>query len=245
MVDEGNSFVKIAAYQGGKWLLFDTGEELSVAFLEDFLTKVDAASEKTERPKLIFSSVRRDISAQTALLSRYFDVLLFDHQTAIPIVNLYETPETLGKDRLAAAVGAAALFPETDILIVDAGTCITYDLIDRHRNYRGGGIMPGFSMNLRALHTFTGNLPFLTLKLAPDLCGRNTSEAILAGSVNAVLLGLDAIIDRFRQAYPDLKTITCGGDSILLHDNLKNDTFAEPKLALYGLKKILDFNEDT
>ncbi|MDR0364663.1 MAG: type III pantothenate kinase [Bacteroidales bacterium] len=245
IVDEGNSLVKMAAYQGENWLFFNSSEMFSDTFLINFLNKIEAKNDRSEKPKLIFSSVRKDVTSQLQLLSLYFHVLHFTHQTDIPIVNLYETPETLGKDRLAAVIGAAGIFPQKNSLVIDAGTCITYDFIDREQKYLGGGVMPGLLMNLKALHTFTDNLPLISLGLASSLCGKNTTEAILAGSVNAIVLGLDAVIDQFRQMYPALKVILCGGDAKLLHNNLKNDTFAELKLVLYGLKQILDFNEDS
>jgi type III pantothenate kinase len=150
----------------------------------------------------------------------------------------------LGLDRLASIVGAAALFEKSNVLVIDAGTCITYDFIDAQKNYHGGGIMPGLQMKLQALHNFTGNLPLVSLGKAEKLCGCNTEEAILAGSVNVTLLGLDSLIAYFKQQYTNLKTVICGGNTKMIQNSLKSDTFAEPKLVLYGLKQILDFNED-
>ncbi|MCL2041242.1 MAG: type III pantothenate kinase [Bacteroidales bacterium] len=197
-----------------------------------------------EKPKAIFLSTRKKEAQSYEQLSRFFDVKIFDHHTPVPVNNLYETPGTLGVDRLAAVVGATALFEKSDVLVIDAGTCITYDFVDAKKNYHGGGIMPGLQMKLQALHNFTGNLPLVSLGTAEKLCGRNTEEAILAGAINVTLLGLDALIACFKQQYAGLKTVLCGGNTKIVQNSLKNDTFAEPKLVLYGLKQILDFNED-
>ena len=269
VIDEGNSSVKIAAYRGDEWFFFDQKEQLSDDFFQssgllryarndgkwDFshsLTSNEGCARNDDIPvkaedrcKSIFISTRKNAEQSQKLLSRFFDVMFFDHHTPLPINNLYETPATLGLDRLASVVGAAALFEKSDILVIDAGTCITYDFIDARKNYHGGGIMPGLQMKLQALHNFTGNLPLVSLDTAEKLCGRNTEEAILAGAINVTLLGLDALITCFKQQHTGLKTVLCGGNAEMMQKSLKNDTFAEPKLTLYGLKQILDFNEDS
>jgi len=241
VIDDGNSSMKIAAYQGDEWLFFDRSEHLSNDFLQQCVRNFP--TQKTS--KAIFISTRKKDNERLKLLFHFFDLMIFSHQTPVPINNFYETPATLGLDRLASVVGAVALFEKNNILVIDAGTCITYDFIDTQKNYHGGGIMPGLQMKLQSLHNFTGNLPLVSLGTAEKLCGSNTEEAILAGTINVTLLGLDALIESFKQQYTDLKTVLCGGHTKIVQSLLKNDTFAEPKLVLYGLKQILDFNEDT
>ena len=241
VIDEGNSFVKIAAYQGEKWLFFDQNKHLSADFLAQSIQRCPVQ----KKPKAIFISTRKKEEQKIKQLSHFFEITPFSHTTPVPINNLYETPDTLGLDRLSSIVGAAALFEKNNVLVIDAGTCITYDFIDAQKNYHGGGIMPGLQMKLQALHTFTGKLPLISLNTAKKLCGRNTEEAILAGAINVTLLGLDALIACFKEQYTDMKTVLCGGNTTMIQNLLKNDTFAEPKLVLYGLKQILDFNEDT
>ena len=241
VIDEGNSFVKIAAYKGDEWLFFDQKEHLS----DDFLAQCVAFCPDRKKPKAIFISTRKNDTQKQKQLSRFFEILFLSHHTPIPICNLYETPATLGLDRLASVVGASFLFEKSDVLVFDAGTCITYDFVDAQKNYHGGGIMPGLQMKLQSLNTFTETLPLLSLNTAKKLCGRNTEEAILAGSINVTLLGLDALIASFKEQFANLKTVICGGNTEIVRSSLKNDTFAEPKLVLYGLKQILDFNEDS
>ncbi len=105
--------------------------------------------------------------------------------------------------------------------------------------------MPGLEMKLQSLHNFTGKLPLVSLDVSKNLCGRNTIDAILAGTINVTLMGLDALITYFKHQFPSVKIILCGGNSKLVRDTLKNNTFAEPKLVLHGLKQILNFNEDS
>ena len=241
VIDEGNSFIKIAAYKGDEWLFFAQKE----ALCDDFLAQCVAVCPDRKKPKAIFISTRKNDEQKQKQLSRFFELLFLSHHTPVPINNLYETPATLGLDRLASIVGASSLFEKSNVLVIDAGTCITYDFIDAQKNYHGGGIMPGLNMKLQSLHTFTGNLPLLSLDTAEKLCGRNTEEAILAGTINVTLLGLDSLIAYFKQQFTDLKTVICGGNTKIIESSLKNDTFAEPKLVLYGLKQILDFNEDS
>ncbi|MCL2511645.1 MAG: type III pantothenate kinase [Bacteroidales bacterium] len=240
VIDAGNSLVKIAAYRGDEWIFFDQKEHLS----DDFLTQCTASCSVRGKAKAIFISTRKHEVQVIEQLSRFFDLLPLTHRTPVPVCNLYETPDTLGLDRLASIVGASALFEKSNVLVIDAGSCITYDFIDARKNYHGGGIMPGLQMKLQSLHTFTGNLPLVSLNTAEKLCGRNTEEAILAGTVNVTLLGLDSLIAYFKEQFSDLKTVICGGNTKTVQSSLKNDTFAEPKLVLYGLKQILDFNED-
>ena len=206
VIDEGNSLTKIAAYRGNEWLFFDQQERLS----DDFLQQCIQNCPTQEKPKAIFISTRKNGIQNNEHLSHYFDILFLSHQTPVPINNLYETPATLGLDRLSAIVGASSLFKKSDVLVIDAGTCITYDFVDAQKNYHGGGIMPGLQMKLQSLHNFTGNLPLVSLGTAEKLCGRNTEEAILAGAINVTLLGLDTLITCFKQQYADLKAVLCG-----------------------------------
>jgi type III pantothenate kinase len=244
IIDEGNTFIKVAAYEGEEWLFFDQCSKLSDDFLEHLFSEIHI-ERKQEKPKAIYASTRSEDVLTATLLSQFFDILQLNSETSVPIKNLYQTPESLGVDRLAAVIGASALFKNQDLLVIDAGTCITYDFINAKKYYFGGGIMPGFQMKLQALHTFTGKLPLINVKAINKLFGSTTIEAMQVGTVDATILGLDAIIEQFKQKFPSLKIILCGGDSRLLQDMLKNHTFAEPKLVLHGLKKILDFNEDS
>jgi type III pantothenate kinase len=162
------------------------------------------------------------------------------HKTPLPITNLYQTPETLGKDRLAAVLGAAHLFPQTDCLVIDAGTCITYDFLDAEGNYRGGLITPGLAMKFKAMHTFTSRLPFLEQPaFVPEISGKTTAQAMQSGVYNGTLSEAEGIIKRYEKQAQNLHIILCGGDAAFFETNLKGRIFAIPELVLLGLNSLL------
>jgi type III pantothenate kinase len=163
--------------------------------------------------------------------------------TNIPVTNFYKTPDTLGKDRLAGIVAAHSLYVKENVLVIDAGTCITYDLITTKGEYYGGSISPGLNMRFKALHTFTEKLPLVSLLNFEELIGTDTNTSILSGVINGLIAETDAIIERYKELYSALKIIICGGDAQFLVDRLKNSIFAVPELVLIGLNEILDYNE--
>lgn len=167
-------------------------------------------------------------------------ILELTHQTKLPITNLYETPETLGKDRLAAVLGAFYLFPKTNCLIIDAGTCITYDFLDAEGNYHGGSISPGIQMKFRALHTFTQRLPLVEGETTlPELTGKNTLAAIKSGVLQGTLAEAQGIQEQYAKRAKSLVTVVCGGDAGFFESNLKGCIFAVPELVLIGLNTII------
>jgi len=157
----------------------------------------------------------------------------------MPFKNLYESPKTVGVDRLALAAGALFKFPNESVLIVDAGTCMTFDFIDANATYHGGAISPGLQMRLKALNTYTEMLPLVDLEPPKDLIGRNTKESILSGVVNGMLKELDGIIDAYKLRYPEMKVILTGGDLAFFDKKLKNSIFADADTLLKGLYFIL------
>lgn len=166
--------------------------------------------------------------------------VVLTHETKLPIKNLYKTPETLGKDRLAAVLGAAFLYPETDCLVIDAGTCITYDFLDARKNYHGGLITPGLQMKFRAMHTFTSRLPLLEQEsFVPALSGKTTAQALQSGVYNGTLAEAEGIIKRYENQAENLVTLLCGGDAAFFETNLKGRIFAIPELVLIGLNSLL------
>ncbi|PSR55606.1 type III pantothenate kinase [Adhaeribacter arboris] len=192
---------------------------------------------------------------QHAIISsvRYLEQVLFSvpgkivwlsPTVPVPITNNYGTPETLGMDRLAAVIGANFLYPNQDCLIIDAGTCITFDFIDRHASYYGGSISPGLDMKFKALHTFTGKLPLVEQaeKFKVPLVGRNTIECLKSGVLNGSLAEVTGIITDYKQQSPDLIIIVCGGDAPFFEKNIKAPIFVVPDLVLIGLNRILNYN---
>jgi type III pantothenate kinase len=172
-------------------------------------------------------------------------VLRFDSRTPVPVRNSYLTPETLGQDRLAAAVGGGMMYPDDAVLVIEAGTCIKYELVVR-REYLGGIISPGITMMAKALHTFTGKLPLV--QPDPDLdiplAGNTTTTALLCGIQHVAIAAMEGIIERFISQYPDLKIVIGGGDMNYFDKRLKYSIFAARNIVALGLNEILDFNEN-
>ncbi|MFO7978939.1 MAG: type III pantothenate kinase [Bacteroidales bacterium] len=236
VIDIGNSLVKTALFEGDRMLLKSTAPVLSAQAIEDLLggRKVDAA---------IVSSVRGDNGHQQVLSGFSFPWIIMNSSTAVPVNNLYQSPETLGLDRLAAAIGAKGFFPENNVLVICAGTCLTFDFINQRNEYLGGSISPGLEMRLKALNHYTGRLPLEAPVVQPvPLTGRNTREAILSGVMHGMMAEIDGLINQYRHLQPDLEVVFSGGDVIFFDKKLKNRIFAIENIVLHGLNKILKHN---
>lgn len=226
----------MAIFENEEMADFQVAESFDFQLYDRVLSQstIDAAiiSSVTDIPE----DLMRFLSGRVSL------VLLLDHQTMIPIENYYETKESLGKDRLAAAVGASFLYPAQDLLIIDAGTAITFDIINCRKQYLGGNISPGIQMRYRALNTFTSRLPLLDNVEDFVPFGRNTHDAVKSGVLQGVIAEVDGCIDLFKQYYPGIKTIFTGGDAMFFDNKLKNVIFVVPNLVMIGLNRILTYN---
>jgi type III pantothenate kinase len=156
----------------------------------------------------------------------------------------YETPETLGTDRLAAAVGAFCIFMEKPVLVIDIGSCITYDYISPKGYFEGGSISPGLHMRLKAMGTFTAGLPTVNYEggSQPALTATSTQNALLSGAYHGVRSEIDGFIEAYKTRAPDLQVLLTGGGSGLFESTLKSSIFAEPHLVLKGLNQMLLMN---
>jgi len=168
--------------------------------------------------------------------------VVLDEKTDLPINNNYESKSSLGKDRVAAAVGANTIFPNTNVLIIDAGTALTIDFVSESNEYQGGNISPGISMRFKALNTFTSKLPLLDKSDNFYLTAKNTNDAIISGVQNGIIFEIDGYIEQYKKKYADLKVILTGGDSFFFERKLKNTIFAKPFLTAIGLNRILEYN---
>ena len=236
IIDAGNTFVKAGVFENKN--IFETfrTKSLSVPFLEQILKKHPHIS------NVLLSSVLEISEDIKIFLRKFKNYVIFDSSTKIPVINKYKTPETLGNDRLAGVVGAFAKFPGENILVIDAGSCLTFDFINGKGEYTGGSISPGLNMRFNALHTFTGKLPLVSLSEHCELTGTDTQSSILSGVINGLVFETDEVIIQYQKKYPSLKVLVCGGDGSFLADRLKSSIFAIPELVLIGLNEILDYN---
>jgi len=212
----------------------------------DHLTVNHLKMLKDEHPQLnkaILSAVKPVNKDLIDYLSGNFEQFIeLDHLTKLPVENLYESPETLGKDRLAAAIGANELFPDQNLLVIDAGTAITYDLVTEKNQFFGGNISPGLEMRFKALNHFTGKLPLVSYSSEYKSVGQNTIEAIRAGVQNGIIFEMAQTIDLFNRNYLNLQIIMTGGDSNLFDKKLNYSIFVHFNLTLIGLNRILEHN---
>ena len=192
--------------------------------------------------RAISSSTRKTESAFEKRIKAHVPLLKLSHKTPVPITSSYATPETLGKDRLAAVVGCTKLYPNKNCLVIDAGTCITYDYISKSNQYQGGNISPGLRMRAEAMDTMTSTLPLVEPTHHEDILGKSTRHALENGVVYGTLLEIESFIQLMKTKKTSLITILTGGDSSYLGSLLNSKIFVRPFLVLEGLDVILNYN---
>jgi len=234
-LDLGNTRIKAAIFEGDKLNSLQIYETLNAKKLKQLV-------QHHQIQHSIISSVRNHPPYFKELLQSCDTFIELSHLTPIPIQNSYGTPQTLGKDRLAAAIGAVALHPNSNLLVIDAGTCITFDFIDQEHVYHGGSISMGIDMRFKALHTFTDQLPLIERQSISNLIGNNTRQSILNGVIGGTIAELDGFIEQYCSQYAPLTILITGGDARFFDTKLKSEIFACPNLVLLGLNKILDYN---
>ena len=231
-IDIGNSQVKIGLFEEDKLL---EAKNVESAAIFKYLQENNVS-------KVIISTVNDNLSLTKELEKSYPNLLILKQETPVPLNIDYETPNTLGIDRVAAAVGAINRF-NGPLVVVDAGSCITCDLIDSSNFFKGGTISPGLQMRLQAMHTFTAKLPLLKLTAPKQLVGTSTNDAMLSGVVNGSRQEIGGLIKEHQKIYPDLRVIICGGDAIYFDKIIEFNIFVLPNLVLEGLNAILRFND--
>jgi len=237
ILDFGNTFQKCAIFDDKKMLAF---ERFSKIKLDDIITFIKPFQ---EIKSVILSSVINNDEMITNWLKTNYHFIELNSSTPIPISNKYATPDTLGKDRLSAAIGATSLFPKQNVLSIDAGTAIKFDLVNSKREYLGGSIAPGLYLRFKALHTFTDKLPLVPYNNEHPLIGNDTQSSILSGVMNGAIAEINGLIDEYKNRFNDLKIVFTGGESIYFVKSIKSDIFADSNLVIKGLNEILKFNE--
>ena len=171
-------------------------------------------------------------------------ILIVDTKTNLPINLKYDTPATLGSDRICNAVGGNTIFPNQNVLIIDLGTCNKYDFIDEKGNYLGGSIAAGFKMRLDAMHEFTANLPLVITRQTDELIGKSTESSMETGTFWGVVGEINEFVGQYQNRFNDTKVVATGGYLSYFERVLKNFIFADPNLTLKGLNSILNFQKD-
>jgi type III pantothenate kinase len=234
--DIGNTRIKAGVFDGEVLVESKVFDLLGDDRISDFARANDVQN-------VIFCSVNDDKFDIGSVIAEVPGMVIeLTDQTMLPIVNSYHTPGTLGKDRLAAAVGAYRLFPDSNVLIIDAGTCITYDLVTVEAEFVGGNIAPGLDMRLTAMHDYTSRLPLVRRGVGSGFMGKSTEEALKNGAVQGILLEIDGYIKRLKGKYGTLETMLTGGDGRYFADLMKTKIFVRSNLVLIGLNEILKVN---
>lgn len=242
VIDIGNTFTKVAVFHREKILYVDTYDVCSVK-------KISVVAAKYPQiENVILSSVVNHDKKIILFLKKKYNFIELTHLTNLPVKNKYSTKSTLGKDRLACAVASNTIFRNKNVLSVDAGTCIKYDLVTSKNEYIGGAISPGIDMRFKALQHFTNKLPLVSYKYFSSPIGNSTHESILSGVVTATAEEVKGMIELYRARYSHLQVILTGGNIRFLQaifntlGNKKSSIFADPYLLLRGLNYILNHN---
>ena len=233
--DIGNSDTKMAIFEGRKKITSFRTKELSCERLQKKMShyniKKAIVCSVRDIPEFIFDLLTRDIPF----------VHVLSHESKLPFIIEYETPETLGSDRIAGVAGAYELFRGEKVLIIDAGSAITYDFLSG-KSYKGGNISPGLRMRFKALHKFTGKLPLVNPDLKFKSPGKNTTEAITAGVITGVIYEINEYIRTFEKKHAGLKVILSGGDGEYLKGKINHQVTYMPDIVVDGLNFILEHN---
>lgn len=233
-IDIGNTRAKFGFFKGS--------ELKSSMIMEEWdTTKVYGLL--TSDTKIIISKTSDRYDHYINGLKASFDVIELDHKTPLPIAIDYKTPETLGRDRIAGVIGARSMFMDEPCLVIDAGTCITYDVIDKKGVYRGGQIAPGLHMRLKAMHQFTDKLPLLEWNGDFEMIGKSTSECMISGAILGTINEMKGFINDYNKAFDSINIVITGGDNQFFVLYMKTEILAVPSLVLQGLNEILNFNE--
>ncbi len=238
-VDVGNTRIKAAVFEGNIIL------ENFVFERNELEKKIEKILEKFQNcSDLVVASVGSVEKQSFLTFENQLNIHFLTHEDVFPFANKYATPKTLGIDRMVLAAGATLQFPKQNRLVVDVGTCITYDFIDENDNYLGGAISPGLRLRYEALHNYTAKLPLLTFEEPELYIGNSTAQAIHSGVVNGFVYEIDGFIDEYRANFSNFIIILTGGDAEFLAKRLKNTIFANSNFLLESLNQTFQYKID-
>lgn len=236
VIDIGNTRTKIGVFERG--VLKAHYNELSPGVLQQLNIQLS--------DRLMGCSVGHGLEEAKTLFPRAIDWTTFDRSLKLPLELDYETPETLGVDRIAAAIGALTKLPLSDVLVIDAGSCLTIDLVTKDQVFHGGIISPGARMRFKSMHAFTDKLPEIDWspqdQTSVTLPGLSTQQSIRAGVLKGIQYEIEGYVRHYSGLYPDLKVIMTGGDAPYFENIINTPIFTEDSLVLIGLNRVLDNN---
>lgn len=232
VLDVGNTYIKVGAFDGEvlKW-------SQSYSNVNEVILKV----QEVKPLNVLISSVREGNPFE--ILEACTHVHYFNSDTRLPIKIDYNTPKTLGTDRIAAAVGTTVMYPHQNNVVFDLGTCLTHGIVDMNQIYHGGSISPGLEMRLKALEHYTAKLPLVDVPIEKiDITGKSTVESIKSGVINGIQFEIEGFIQAYQNKYPVINVLLTGGNAGLFEKRLKEYIFVVAELNLIGLNRILNYN---
>lgn len=237
-IDVGNTRVKAAVFEGDKLLVIEYFKR------EEIIIELQKIFKTYQIKEAIIANVASVSSEVLEEINNIVRLTRVNSLLKLPFINKYATPHTLGLDRLALVFGAVLKYENRNTLIIDAGTCITYDFVDKENKYFGGAISPGLEMRYKSLNHFTSKLPLLEVTIPNQFVGNSTEESIHSGVVNGLLQEIEGVISQYKNKYSDLTVVLTGGDTNFLSKQLKSSIFANQNFLLEGLNRILIFNNN-
>ena len=222
--------------------LFHSNGDIEIIYLERNADALSAAVGDYHITDLIVTSVVDELIEDEALIQKLDSFIWLSHVTPLPIELSYDTPETLGRDRIATAVGASVLFPKSHSLVIDSGTCMTVDFVRDGKIFEGGYIAPGIRMRWLAMHDYTARLPLVKDMPEWRLFGKTTSEALGVGGFGSLVFELEGFIYRIKEEYKELNVILTGGDGTFIFENIVHKIHLQPNLLMEGLREIQRYN---
>ena len=236
IIDIGNTLHKTALFsEDGKLLKLWKYRQLTTQRIAVLFARYDITH-------TILSSVGSYNNEIERKIQRYCPLIKLSDDIQLPIKVNYGTPDSLGSDRIANAVGANKLYPNQKVLSIQAGSCLVCDFINEKNEYLGGSISPGIDMRFKALRKYTKKLPLVKKNLTEGIIGTSTEESILNGVMNGIVFEIEGTIAAYTQQYGDMKVLLTGGDADLLQKSIKFPIFAAPNIVLWGLFEILRYN---
>lgn len=240
VIDIGNTRSKLAVFDQND--LKDI--KIATKITEELLSGIVGEFPAIDRA-IVSSVAGEEESISNYLFVNDVNTLILNDSMPLPFINRYETRKTLGKDRIAAVAGACFLYPKKNVLIIDAGTAVTFDFINADEQYLGGNISPGLTMRYKALHEFTARLPLLEPENEFDLLGKSTNGALVSGVQQGIVFEIQGYIENLEKQYPGIVVIITGGDARFFDNILKKTIFVVSDLTLIGLNYIMRYNIET
>ncbi len=241
IIDIGNTDIKIAIFKTDNLLV-----HYQRIIRDNIIKDLERIIQEFSIAYSIISQVGKSVPRLNEwLTAQHIPYLYLTAKLKLPFDIHYKSPKTIGSDRLGLVAGAILKNPESNTLIIDAGTCVTYDFIDQNNIYHGGAISPGLKLRFKSLNDYTEKLPLLQ----PDettisLIGNDTFTSIQSGVIYGLANEIDGFIVKYNLNFTNLTVYLTGGDEKLLDRYIKNKIFVSSKfLLLEGLNFILNLNK--